>query len=1178
MRQQLRLTLALLASLAGVAFAGTYTDRLDLYRPSQSETGWATAVNNNFTTLDSSVAVLSDTQTFTGSVSFTNPVTFSSMSLTQIILGTSTYSGTEPLVVNGIVKFFTSVGGVVSLCDQNALNCTNLTVLNANPAAGIVVTTMTVLDFHSSTATISVSNISSGTFSSSLRVSGMSPGQCVQTDSSGKLITSGAGCGGGGVSALAITTGTASGWSTIASSPTVAINFDSTTFRATLKGASTAFVELSGVMPSLAVTNGLSASTLNISSNSVLNGATFYHAAGARISTATINFLTIDGQPLAFKYPGFSDSSVHAFGGSLRLTAGGGSVVSISPLEVDGGLNLPEGQAIGVYSQDNAGIATITNGDSTGGQRKVDISAPEGGLNISSGSLSVALGDLTVTSLASQSCVGTDSDGKFQAGTCSGGGGGGGSSSLEAIFGTARSSPTATLKGSADFLGSVTSSTMTISMNPQNAAITTFVSSVTANVLRTSSFTAIGSFGSNVVGGPMTVQNTNFGPGNFYTGINFLNSASPISTPGFFFGTKTGFDPVGWVWTDGLGTPMVRFTDAMRNGLVQADSNNSLYVSNVITSTLGITGAGLTVSNSITASSMTISSNTYLASGATFYFNAPWQTGSGIVNSSFTVRNTTTLRSSASITGIVDVLSENRSTSNASVYAFSPVMSAYPLTTSSAFYLAENPVSFFGNNVNSPNARVGGSVASGFSFSTSTVGQVFGEDAAGVNGNSGLGGGTATNVYGVRGTGQTDVASLTSSQYGLWAQTKTLFGSTATVDAGVYISSPVISNNSVVNDHYGLYIDSQTVLNSSRARSIYTAGASPSYLGGTTSMPLGASVSTLTITGLPSQSCLGTDGSGNVQAGSCSGGGGGSGGYNLQPASVTIQANFGITGTSVTFSSGSFIQNSATLPDYPNAPLLVGGNANTFLQANIQNMSSGDNASGDLVITSNLGGNTSNYVNLGINGSGYNQASFSITPASAAYLYSSDHLMVIGSGANGTDPLADTVFFTNNPVTANERLRIQYNGAVTVTSSMTVKANVRVGDPLGNTVLSVSTTSASPDAFQLTVSSQNGTVLIGVQNNGHIISSGTTPTLSSCGTGPAISGTDVAGTVTAGATATGCTVTFSRAYIADPICIVTPQTGSVTNTFSYTHSTTAITVTETGLGGTKFDFQCIGRQ
>src|SRR5581483_580073 len=50
------------------------------------------------------------------------------------------------------------------------------------------------------------------------------------------------------------------------------------------------------------------------------------------------------------------------------------------------------------------------------------------------------------------------------------------------------------------------------------------------------------------------------------------------------------------------------------------------------------------------------------------------------------------------------------------------------------------------------------------------------------------------------------------------------------------------------------------------------------------------------------------------------------------------------------------------------------GNLNNYLQLNIQNLSGGNTASSDLVATANNGTETTMYVDLGINSSGYSQA------------------------------------------------------------------------------------------------------------------------------------------------------------------------------------------------------------
>lgn len=67
--------------------------------------------------------------------------------------------------------------------------------------------------------------------------------------------------------------------------------------------------------------------------------------------------------------------------------------------------------------------------------------------------------------------------------------------------------------------------------------------------------------------------------------------------------------------------------------------------------------------------------------------------------------------------------------------------------------------------------------------------------------------------------------------------------------------------------------------------------------------------------------------------------------------------------------------------------------------------------------------------------------------------------------------------------------------------------------------------------------------------------------------------TDTAGEVTSGTTATSVIITFSSAKTNAPFCLVTPQTQLVA--FSYTISTTAITITQTATSGEKIDYFCV---
>lgn len=121
---------------------------------------------------------------------------------------------------------------------------------------------------------------------------------------------------------------------------------------------------------------------------------------------------------------------------------------------------------------------------------------------------------------------------------------------------------------------------------------------------------------------------------------------------------------------------------------------------------------------------------------------------------------------------------------------------------------------------------------------------------------------------------------------------------------------------------------------------------------------------------------------------------------------------------------------------------------------------------------------------------------------------------------------------------------------------------------------------ASTNSFVLVASTATNMFHFGVSTRGYTTSMGAQPTLSSCGSGPSFSvgSNNIAGTVTAGATSGGCTVTFGVPYTNDPTCTVQPQTISLVNSFSYTHSNIGIVVTQTALGTGKFDYMCIGKE
>ena len=97
--------------------------------------------------------------------------------------------------------------------------------------------------------------------------------------------------------------------------------------------------------------------------------------------------------------------------------------------------------------------------------------------------------------------------------------------------------------------------------------------------------------------------------------------------------------------------------------------------------------------------------------------------------------------------------------------------------------------------------------------------------------------------------------------------------------------------------------------------------------------------------------------------------------------------------------------------------------------------------------------------------------------------------------------------------------------------------------------------------------------------SGKIYTSGTTPTIVSCGTSPAISGTDVDGKITVGTgTVTACTITLGGAYSQAARAVTltpansTAASGAATGAYVSAITTTTWTLTGTALAGASYYF------
>ena len=87
----------------------------------------------------------------------------------------------------------------------------------------------------------------------------------------------------------------------------------------------------------------------------------------------------------------------------------------------------------------------------------------------------------------------------------------------------------------------------------------------------------------------------------------------------------------------------------------------------------------------------------------------------------------------------------------------------------------------------------------------------------------------------------------------------------------------------------------------------------------------------------------------------------------------------------------------------------------------------------------------------------------------------------------------------------------------------------------------------APTSYLLTLSSANAVTMFGVTGGGHVVSSGTTPSIScNAGTGAMLADSnDGSGRFVAGAAAANCTITFVNAWSKKPSCVCNDESAIV---------------------------------
>lgn len=168
---------------------------------------------------------------------------------------------------------------------------------------------------------------------------------------------------------------------------------------------------------------------------------------------------------------------------------------------------------------------------------------------------------------------------------------------------------------------------------------------------------------------------------------------------------------------------------------------------------------------------------------------------------------------------------------------------------------------------------------------------------------------------------------------------------------------------------------------------------------------------------------------------------------------------------------------------------------------------------------------------------------------------------------------SDTIVVTIDKNTTGQTLTCTVSAAGTACNDTTHSFTVVATDLISTkAVYSTAVTGAVSVTMSFTTT---GGSTSGVSFNGHTLYSGSSPTLSLCGTSPTnTNSTDNAGLVTLGTgTVQSCTVTFSTAFTNVPACNVESNSNAGQPWISAV-ATTAVTFTLPQTGATKLYYSC----
>jgi hypothetical protein len=166
------------------------------------------------------------------------------------------------------------------------------------------------------------------------------------------------------------------------------------------------------------------------------------------------------------------------------------------------------------------------------------------------------------------------------------------------------------------------------------------------------------------------------------------------------------------------------------------------------------------------------------------------------------------------------------------------------------------------------------------------------------------------------------------------------------------------------------------------------------------------------------------------------------------------------------------VGNAAIRLEYPYAVIQGDTNENTYTQIVLQNHNQGANASADFVAVNNIGTDSNNYIDMGINSNVYNNSDYAVTKANDGYMYVNGGNLIIG-----TQTAAKTISFFTGGTNSTSLIRGTLSD-----SGLSMVGNVSANNFIGNSLATTNGISATGNItgnniFALNVVSAQGNVI-----------------------------------------------------------------------------------------------------